>query len=166
MESTKTVSSSSSAPATFLRPDFLFSYWIFLWGLIYLTIFAFFKNTNKYTMFIVKYCNPLIIFIFALFENIYLFIRFIVTGVKTRTIVLFAIMVLFAKIIPISLLLYTKINIMPNLKATAVVFAVYNLYLLLHGTNIYEVYVKTTDIVVKEKTPFIYLVNSITKWLS
>jgi hypothetical protein len=55
---------------------------------------------------------------------------------------------------------------MPNLKATAVVFAVYNLYLLLHGTNIYEVYVKTTDIVVKEKTPFIYLVNSITKWLS
>ena len=67
-------------------------------------------------------------------------------------------MILF-KIIPLYLLSFGKINYIPNLISILMFFIVYNIYLLINRTNIFDIYTKSIKLVMEEKTPFLYFIQ-------
>ncbi len=137
-----------------IRPDLYFSYWIFLWAVVYLILFF----NNKHNAF-VKNCNPFIIFVIALIENIIVVLFMIYKSFKVMTILLFSLMVLFVKIIPMILLYKAPIKIVPNVISLLLLFLLYNIYLLLIGNNIFNVYINSIDELLKQETPFIYFIT-------
>jgi hypothetical protein len=143
------------------RPDLLFSYWIFTWALIYFFILVFFKEGKggewrAFTPYFIRNFNPFFVFVFAIFENILMLFFMIYKRVDFTILVLFCTMLFFAKIIPVVLLSFAPINGVSNILSILVVFIVYNLYLLLNGTNVFNVYVESYNAIIEEKTPFIH----------
>jgi len=141
----------------FIRPDYLFSYWVFVWFLIYyfIPISPFFR----------KYANPLLALCFALIENIFQFIYFIYFHLNIWIIIYFLLMMFFVKILPIYFLLDRKIIWSNDIFLLFIVFAVYNFYLFLNRTNLIEIYQTTIESIQKgeNKTPLFYLFSLITK---
>ena len=93
-----------------VRIDFIFSYWIFFWYLLYLTRF-------------VKY-NPKFAILCGLFENLFIMLLMIYYKTKARLLLLFFIMFVFLKVIPLYSIWATKIN-WNDIKFTFILFAIY-----------------------------------------
>ena len=142
-----------------IGPDLLLSYWIFTWSIIYITVLFFFNYNNKYIYFFINNCNPILLLFFALFENIITFIIMMSYYVRMRILFLFSIMMILFKIIPLYLLSFGKINYIPNIISILLFFIVYNIYLLINGTNIIDIYTKSIKLVMEEKTPFLYFIQ-------
>lgn len=142
-----------------IGPDLLLSYWIFTWSIIYIIILFFFNYNNKYIYFFINNCNPILLLLFALFENIITFIIMMSYYVRIRILILFTIMMILFKIIPLYLLSFGKINYIPNIISILIFFIVYNIYLLINGTNIIDIYTKSIKLVMEEKTPFLYFIQ-------
>ena len=143
-----------------LRPDFLFSYWIFLWFIFYILITKNHGKTgsvrNKYiTEKIYQYGNPLYIFYFALFENIINFILICIYIPSLITIGQFIFMMLLIKILPIIILSQYPTNLYYNLIIITIIILIYNIYLFVNDTNVYSVYKKTIYFLLngENKTP-------------
>ena len=80
-----------------IRPDFIFSYWIFVWYLLY--IFGF-----------VKTYSPKFAIIFGIIENVIILFLMFYYKTKIDLVLLFVIMFLLLKIIPIYTIWNEKIN--------------------------------------------------------
>lgn len=143
----------------FVRPDYLFSYWIFAWFLIYyfLPIPLFFK----------KYANPLLGFLIGLIENIGQIFLYSTSSPISNTwfennwIIIYFIMILLFKMIPIYILSNHKILWYNDTLVLLFLFLIYNFYLFLNNTNIIEVYKNTIKSIQtgENKTPFFYFVS-------
>ena len=143
-----------------IRPDFLFSDWMFMWALIYLIANIYTPKSNIHKN-IVKYGNPLIIFIIALIENGYL-LGLIIFETKNWVLATkFIIMLLVTKIIPIYLLYKKPVNIVYNILIFCIIFTIYNLHLYINNTNIYKIYQNTNMYVLnnESKTPFFMIIH-------
>ena len=144
-----------------IRPDFIFSYWIFAWFIVYYIIQ---KTSNPSSFsFITQNLNPKLALIIALIENIGL-LGFLLTQ-KTQLYVLFTFIITTTifKIIPIYLV-YDHTILFPNdIIPVVFLFIVYNIYLFIWRTNVIEVTQKTTDSLTKGKTntPFFYLLHKL-----
>ena len=134
----------------------LFSYWIFIWFILYYILFM---NKEK----IKTIVNPIPVFIFALFENFIMLLIMIFLYKPFSSIIIYTIVVFFLKLIPLYILRNEKISWLKNLLFTFLVFVVYNLYLNYKKTNIYEIYNKTMDSLLENKglTPGYALLTSI-----
>jgi hypothetical protein len=143
-----------------IRPDFLFSDWMFMWAMIYL-IANMYSSKSKLHKYIVDYANPLIIFIVALIENGYLLGLIIFQKKNWVLATKFIIMLLFTKIIPIYLLYKKPINIISNILIFCIIFLIYNLHLYINNTNVYKIYENTNMYVLnnESKTPFFMLIH-------
>jgi len=131
-----------------LRVDYIFSYWIFFWYLLYI-----FRITNK---------NPLIAFILGLFENIVVIIAMLLHGSKYTWI--FFTNVLIFKIIPIYFLLKSShLNFMSvnDIWFLIWIFFVYYIWTIANNVSIFEIYKKHIDSLINDKneTPFMWLVQ-------
>jgi hypothetical protein len=141
------------------RWDYYFSYWLFTWALIYLVLFWMYNKhltINSYMYFFIRFCNPIILIIIALVENIIGFIVICVKNVNYIIIILYFIVILFTKILPIWLLSYTSfIPSINNIIVIVLFIIIYWSYLIYNEINIVDLYYYSIENIIKGNTPFI-----------
>jgi hypothetical protein len=106
-----------------VRIDYIFSYWIFFWYLLYICSFT-------------KY-NPKIAIILGLIENICILLLMLYYNTKHRLVFLFFIMMILLKIIPLYSIWNTK-NSINDIYFTGFIFIVYLLWLFINNQNSHD----------------------------
>ena len=145
----------------FIRPDLLFSYWIYFWFILFYFGQDLYLSSKDLSHIIKKYANPSLIFWIALLENIgtllVLFAK--IPSVQLSVLVKYIIMIVVIKGIPLYLLWPYNIHFYRDIMVILAVFAIYLGYLWLNGTNLFEIYHKTFYHVTKgdNKTPMLAL---------
>ena len=104
-----------------LRPDLVFSYWIYVWFVIY-----YFHLTNY---------NPKFALILGLIDNIIMLILMIFFGSEIKTIILFIIINVLIKVVPIYYLKY-KIIKLKDIYFTIGLFLVFIIWLHYNKQNL------------------------------
>jgi hypothetical protein len=136
--------------------DDLFSYWVLLWGFLYIL----FSGSHK---FIYKWLNPILALWFGVLENIIMLVRLLyIHPLPNVSSVQFLLVIIITKAIPIYLLRDHKINWKNDIIVLLLVFTVYNLYLwLVKNTNIFEIYDETEKSIAnnENRTPLLALIN-------
>ena len=105
-----------------IRPDLIFSYWIYLWYILYI-----FK--------VLKY-NPKLAIIFGMIENLIMFILMCIYKTKQILVVLFIIMFILLKLIPLYTIWNDKIQFNDDIKNTSLLFIIYLLWIHLNQLTI------------------------------
>jgi hypothetical protein len=113
-----------------IRSDFVFSYWIFAWFILYL-----FR--------IVPY-SPKFIIILGIIENVFALLYMIFHKTPLYNIIKFIIINIFIKVIPLLLVWSDKI-VKRDIYATIIIFLVYLLWLTYNHIEIYKIYKKVLD---------------------
>jgi hypothetical protein len=146
--------------------DHIFSYWIYLWFVIY-SLVTFSSVKTPANKFIVNNLNPLLALILALIENLAMFIHLLYVYPNTTIIAKYIGMMLLVKVFPIYELRNTKIRWQNDLFYLFVVFGFYNIYLAIQGTNLIEVYMETYKSIAnnKNQTPLFYTLDKFLRWL-
>ena len=141
-----------------LRPDFLFSYWIIGWTLIY----YFTDTTTTIGKILYHWFNPIFALLFALLENIVTFIFILLYNPKTDLILKYVSMTALLKVFPIYLLRNHPVNWARTFFAFLLLFLMYNLYLYANETDVVEVYKRTFTSNLKDKpdTPLFWLYSN------
>jgi len=132
-----------------MRLDYVFSYWIVAWYLLYIA------KITKY--------NPKFVLILGIIENSFLLLFMIIYKTKISSIVIFIILNIFIKIIPYYTVRNDKI-IKKDIIATIILFIIYCLWLYINtGNNVIEYYIKISESVIKDKneTPAMRFINNI-----
>jgi len=140
-----------------IRPDFIFSYWIFAWFLLY-----FFKVT--------KY-NPKYLLLLGVFENLVTIILGLYYKTSIMYIVYFIFIMIIMKVIPLYLSWNNKNNftsLRSDLTASICVFVLYSFWLYFNGTDVISIQRRIVDSIIEEKneTPILWLVNAAAKKLN
>ena len=108
------------------RFDLLFSYWIFVWYLLYI--------------FEIVDASPKLALILGIIENlVLLFSMIFIQSQSLKTIILFIILNTCVKGIPLYTLYNEKINLEKSIKNTSFVFMLYIIWLLLLNRNVKKV---------------------------
>jgi hypothetical protein len=136
-----------------LRIDLVFSYWIFMWYIIYL---------NKLT----KY-SPKFILGLGIIENIITFIFMIYFGATVGTLISFTLINIVIKIIPFYTLLNQTIQIQ-DINATILLFFIYCIWVYINGESVIEYQNKILDSLINNKnaTPFMYMISKIKSYIN
>jgi len=131
----------------YIRPDFLFSYWIYAWFILYFVL-SYFDNVNTFGSFI-EYGNPSLALWFALLENVFTFLLLISYSTELSILIKYAIMMLMVKVFPLYLLqgYNVQTHFIRDFQTLACVFIVYNVYLLMNHVKPHDIYRKTFDYV-------------------
>ena len=122
-----------------LRIDYIFSYWIVFWYILYICNF-------------IKY-NPKFVIILGLFENVCILLIMFYYNTKPRLIFLFFIMMFLIKIIPLYTIWNTKITL-NDIYFSLLVIIVYLLWMFINKKN-------TTDFINNSKKLIIYNKNTL-----
>jgi hypothetical protein len=136
----------------------LFSYWIYIWFLIY--YFLFLCNIPLSKKIDINF-NPLLALWLALFENIVSLCFLYFNNAKMIVLLKFILIMIFFKVIPIILLRNTKINIGNNFLVLILVFILYLCFLHIFGTHLFAIYHDAYEHILKndDKTPFFGILN-------
>ena len=129
-----------------ITPDLIFSYWIFAWFIIYYLCIIF-----NISLYIKTNFNPLLALFIAFFLN---FIQLCYITYKIHDFNFFykfLFMILIIKGIPIYLIKNQKINVKNDLINTFIFFIFYNIYLMIRGTNIIELYKEINKSLIEKK---------------
>lgn len=129
-----------------MRLDYIFSYWIFIWFILY--------KIN-----IIK-LNPLLALLIALVQNLIVISLMFYYGTKTKLKILFTIGMFILKIIPIYILIKNKTRISTNdIKYFILLFLIYIGYLKLNNIQIDYLNKIAYDLIFNNKLelPFINL---------
>uniref|UniRef100_A0A6C0ATZ5 Uncharacterized protein n=1 Tax=viral metagenome TaxID=1070528 RepID=A0A6C0ATZ5_9ZZZZ len=137
-----------------IRIDFIFSYWIFAWFILYL-------------VFPDKITSPLLAFIIAAVINLCETFYFIIAKVPVTRIIKYIIMILIAKVVPIVVIWYNynkKINTYNDMTKILFLFVIYNIYLSINNTNVITINKKIVQSIERgdNETPFMYITDKIT----
>jgi len=111
----------------YIRSDYIFSYWIFLWFILYL-------------LKLVPY-NPKLIIILGIIEILFTLIYLIVKNASLRKITKFIIINIIIKFIPL-LLIYKDPLRKKDIYATVILVLIYTIWMYINNVNIIEVYQK------------------------
>ncbi len=134
-----------------LRIDLVFSYWIFIWYILYA-----FKVT--------KY-NPKLVIGLGIIENFIMFLFMFYYHTKSETIIKFLIINFFIKIMPFYMIINDKIKI-SDIYASIVLFIIYTFWVYLNGETVIEYHNKIFESLIynKDETPFMSLIKYIQKY--
>jgi len=127
-----------------VRSDFVFSYWIFTWFILYL-------------LKIVPY-SPKFVIILGIIENLFVFIYMVFYKSPIYNIIKFIIINILIKAIPLLIVWSDKI-VKRDIYATIILFLIYLLWMTYNRMEIYKVYKKLLD-------PYIFNDNSGKTFLS
>ena len=108
---------------TIIRPDFIFSYWIFVWFILYFTSVV--TISPKIWIWLALFENIISIF-FMLKSKFYYILRFIVIN-------------LFIKVVPLYLVWNEPIR-KSDIVYSGFVFVIYNVWLFINGKTVYTIY--------------------------
>ena len=145
----------------YTRFDFYLSYWFFAWAIIYILLKWFVQNrqiSNSYIDFFIRNCNPLIILTIALVFSICSLIILIYKRAKPIVILLYVLINIVIKVIPIYFLMKSNIHPIPNIVSVAVITIIYELYLRVNGHNIIDFYKNELKNNMNGNTPFIHTI--------
>lgn len=153
-----------------IRFDFLFSDWMMIWFVCYYFLPTNLSRNSPLTRFFVAEFNPLLAFILGAVENILTLIYIFIQTQNIKMSLKYLLMLSFAKILPIYLLWDAPFNVIRSSVVLCIVFGMYNVYLLINGTNIVQVYERTITSILEDKnqTPIYSFVSTViyrTKWL-
>ena len=128
---------------------FIFSYWIFIWYLLY-----YFKIINIY--------NPKFAIIIGIIENSIIIILMLYYRTKIKLVLLFIIMMIILKIIPLYTIWNDKINY-KDIFFTFILFIIYLLIMYLNGKNINSFVKQSKDLIIHNKNtlPGMFLLEKI-----
>ena len=159
-DDTHTHSKNTTDKQGFIRFDFLFSYWIIAWFLLY----YFIDPTTSFGKIFQKYGNPKLAFYLALIENIVTLLWIILVS-NWIIVIKYICMIFIVKILPLYLIWNKPIRLPNDLYVFLGAFAIYNLYLYANDESLISIYRRTfTSIMNRDnKTPLfgfiIYLGN-------
>ena len=111
----------------YIRSDYIFSYWIFLWFILYL-------------LKLVPY-NPKLIIILGIIEILFTLIYLIVKNASLRKITKFIIINIIIKFIPL-LLIYKDPLRKKDIYATVILVLIYLIWMYINDVNVIKVYQK------------------------
>ena len=120
-----------------IRPDLIFSYWIYLWYILYI-----FK--------VVKY-NPKLAIICGMIENLVIFILMCIYNTKKILVVLFIIMFVILKLIPLYTIWNDKIQFNDDIKNTSLLFIIYLLWIHLNQLTITDALTNAKNLILHNK---------------
>lgn len=154
-----------------IRPDFLFSYWVLVWFLIYLFLdtSSFKSAKNTYTRWIYDHINPFFALVIALSENVLTFVYLIFLQLDLSILLKYFIMMLLIKIGPLYYIMtYSSYRIWESILAFVTIFAIYLIYLHIQGETVSSVYERTLTAFKtgENKTPLFRLLDSIFRFFS
>lgn len=134
-----------------ISPYLLFSYWIFIWYILY-----------KFN--IINY-NPFIIFVIStiiIITTTFYSFKLNTDKNKTKNIIIYFIVNIFIKLIPVFDLYNTKIN-NNDILFTVTLFIIYTIYLYIRGYNFINIYnpIKGSYRVINGQTPAVYTINKL-----
>ena len=135
-----------------ITPDKIFSYWIYVWFLLYYIIY----KTGTVKSVFIQYANPTIMLYFALIENIVSLILIFLSTFDFSITILYTIMLFLLKVLPIYLLKDAPINILQNILISIILFVIYLAYLKYRGKSALKIYTNIYESIIKKenKTPF------------
>jgi len=141
-----------------IRADFIFSYWILLWFIIYYIRIHFSRKRKTIENFI-KYGNPLFAFYCAFFENLCVLIYLFVKDANWYILIKYIFNIFVLKIIPIYLLQSYKMNLPNDFYMTSALGIIYLIYLSFFGETFWNIYGKIGESILldKNETPLEYL---------
>lgn len=147
----------------FIPASYIFSYWILVWGIFYVSALLFYQFVKKSKMpSQIQMLNPALVILVALIWNTLSLIKFVVTGKSWWIIFKYGLMIVLIKAIPLWFLwqnyLESRINGLRDVALFLSVFAVYCAYLWINDTDVFSVY---DELTVSEendenRTPFEY----------
>lgn len=120
-----------------MRIDFIFSYWIFFWYLLYISGI------------IINY-NPKFAIICGLIENMFIVLLMFLYNTKVKLVILFITMSIILKVIPLYTIWKTKIN-MNDIFMTFLLFIIYLLWVSSHNKTYLDLKKGTEDLVIHNK---------------
>lgn len=146
----------------YVRFDYMFSYWVVIWFVLYYNIDAFKGPTAS---FVKKIGNPLLALWLAFWFNVYEITYVSLIKLDTGLVLEFCFMIFLIKAVPIYLL-YSKglsINWLNDTIVICIVIAAYVLYLYANNKDPTTIYQETEKSLVQgdNKTPMFYLINEI-----
>ena len=147
----------------YLRMDYIFSYWIMIWFLIYYFIVKTNLIDSKSKINIQTNFNPKFALYVALFENLCFFIYLLFHKPTNEIIIKYVIMMVVLKVIPLYLLQEEKIVLPKDLIPVSGLFVIYNFYLAFLKTSLYVIYKSSGEYIMKgsSKTPFFNLLQQL-----
>ncbi len=116
--------------------DYIFSYWIFIWFIFYLAG-------------LIEY-NPKFAILLGIIENIAIMLLMIYMNTNRKLLLLFFIMFIILKIIPIIMLRNTKIK-KKDVVFTFVLFFIYLFWMTINGKTFNDFYIHTVEIILHNK---------------
>jgi hypothetical protein len=146
-----------------IRFDYLFSYWIFAWFLV----FYFVDKGTTAGKWIYKYLNPTIALWIALMESLVTFVYLLILHPRLDYTIKMLAMMFFIKAFPLYLIRRYPIHWKNDILVTLILFAIYNVYLYFNDTNVIDIY-RRTFTAFKEgtnQTPLFSLMDSLYKSL-
>ena len=120
-----------------IRPDLIFSYWIYFWYILYI-----FK--------VLKY-NPKLAIIFGMIENLFILLLMCIYNTKKILIVLFIIMFFILKLIPLYTIWNDKIHLNDDIKNTSLLFIIYLLWIHLNQLTITDAITNSKNLILHNK---------------
>jgi hypothetical protein len=120
-----------------IRPDLIFSYWIYLWYILYI-----FK--------ILKY-NPKLAIICGMFENFIILILMYIYNTKKILVILFIIMFFILKLFPLYTIWNDKIKLKDDIINTSLLFIIYLIWIRLNQLNITDALNSTKNLILHNK---------------
>ena len=134
-----------------MRADLIFSYWIFIWYLLYI-------------LKIIKY-NPKFAILIGIIDNTIMLLMMIYFGSNTYTIIMFIIINTFLKIIPYYTLRNTNIE-RKDILVTLFLFIIFIIWLYINKQNLTKNHKEIIDSLIhnKNKTPALYFISKVQKY--
>ena len=120
-----------------VRPDLIFSYWIYLWYILYI-----FK--------VLKY-NPKFAIICGMIENLIIFLLMCIYNTKKILVVLFIIMFFILKLIPLYTIWNDNIKLNDDIKNTSLLFIIYLLWIHLNQLTITDALTNSKNLILYNK---------------
>lgn len=120
-----------------IRPDLIFSYWIYLWYILYI-----FK--------VLKY-NPKFAIICGIIENLIILLLMCIYNTKKILVLLFIIMFFILKLIPLYTIWNDKIQFNDDIKNTSLLFIIYLLWIHLNQLTITDALTRTKNLILYNK---------------
>jgi hypothetical protein len=120
-----------------VRPDLIFSYWIYLWYILYL-----FK--------IIKY-NPKLAIILGIIENLIVLILMYIYNTKKIFVILFTIMFIILKLIPLYTISRSKIIFKYDSLNILILFIIYLIWVSMNNLTIRDAFNNTKNLILYNK---------------
>lgn len=146
--------------------DLLFSYWLFLWFIIYYIVIHF-TIEGKLFNFFKKAANPIVGLLVASIENVIALLLLIYKNNRFISTITYLFAILLFKVIPIYLLKDYDVRVFYSSITFLIVFLIYLVYVIAKHQNPLEIYKTTFDSILLEQnnTPFFKMTSNLSKFV-